>query len=620
MSRITVRAATLLSTIALTAFISSSMVAHLQAQEPVPDAGDPEYNFQTLWETYDRNYALFGPKRIDWDALYRVYRPMVTAETTDEELFDIVHRLLIHLNDNHVRLSDGTRSVRSGILNELDLTGYNEQEMSDYSISLIQEEYLVSELESAHSLRYAWLPDSVGYLRIRGFFNADATAAAIDQVMEELSGARAFVIDARVNPGGDDQAGRAIASRFADTKRLYMKTYERNGPEHDDFQAPRYFYADPAGPTQFTGPIALLTNRFAISAAENFALAMRVLPHATLIGDFTSGVFADVYGDQLPNGWGFGVSFKKFVDPTDFCWEGIGVPPDLRIINTPGDIAARRDRVLEFALDYLERGDPSPELMARSEVIQASTADLRNSFTAYVLEALETPPGPADPHAAALHATYDLDTNRSDFHVDLSEMFAASERLRSEGLEAAANEMLWAAGQVFPRDYGPWNRLATAQLAVGDQNAALISFERASSVNRRSYPWERTDAETADALLEGKRILAAELGGATSGDEGAAILQAFRADPDAWYADETALNALGYRLLREEMPEAAIDVFTVNAEVFPGSANVWDSLGDGYRAAGDIDAAIASYRKALEVDPTFAASRQNLQQLERARQ
>jgi tetratricopeptide (TPR) repeat protein len=68
------------------------------------------------------------------------------------------------------------------------------------------------------------------------------------------------------------------------------------------------------------------------------------------------------------------------------------------------------------------------------------------------------------------------------------------------------------------------------------------------------------------------------------------------------------------------MPEAAIDVFTVNAEVFPGSANVWDSLGDGYRAAGDIDAAIASYRKALEVDPTFAASRQNLQQLERARQ
>jgi tetratricopeptide (TPR) repeat protein len=276
--------------------------------------------------------------------------------------------------------------------------------------------------------------------------------------------------------------------------------------------------------------------------------------------------------------------------------------------------------VLEFALDFLERGDPSPELMARSEVIQASTTDLRNSFTAYVLEALETPPGPADPHAAALQATYDLDTNRSDFHVDLSEMFAASERLRSEGLESAANEMLWAAGQVFPRDYGPWNRLATAQLAVGDQNAALISFERASSVNRRSYPWERTDAETADALLEGKRILAAELGGATSGDEGAAILQAFRADPDAWYANETALNALGYRLLREEMPEAAIDVFTVNAEVSPGSANVWDSLGDGYRAAGDIDAAIASYRKALQVDPTFAASRRNLQQLERARQ
>ncbi|KPK79468.1 MAG: hypothetical protein AMS25_12500, partial [Gemmatimonas sp. SM23_52] len=47
-----------------------------------PEASDPEYNFEVLWETFDRNYGIFGPKRVDWDALYRVYRPLVTRETT----------------------------------------------------------------------------------------------------------------------------------------------------------------------------------------------------------------------------------------------------------------------------------------------------------------------------------------------------------------------------------------------------------------------------------------------------------------------------------------------------------------------------------------------------------
>ena len=602
--------------VALTA-ATGGAVTTVQAQVPPPNPADPEYNFQVLWETYDRNYALFGPKRIDWDAVYRVYRPLVTAGTTDAELFDIMHRLLIHLNDNHVRLSDGTRTVRSGILNELDGTGYGEQEMADYSISLIEKEYLVTQLKSAHTLRYAWLPDSVAFLRIRGFSNAEATSAAIDQVMEEMGGARAFVIDARVNPGGDDQAGKAIASRFADTKRLYMKTYERNGPEHDDFQAARYFYADPAGPRQFTGPIALLMNRWAISAAENFALAMRVLPHATLIGDFTSGVFADVYGDGLPNGWSFGVSFKLFVDPTGFCWEGIGVPPDLRIINTAADIDSGRDRVLEFAVDFLERGSPSAEAKARSDVIRASTEGLRDSWAEYVLGEIQAPPGTADPRAAADGAVQALQAIPDRYHIDLQEMAEVSLDLRGQGWDDAADAVLWAATQAFPDAYRPWSALGNAALAAGDQEAARAYFNEAVARNRRSYPWEKANATTAAAVIEGKRILAAELGATRSPEEAAPILESFRENPDDWYLEESAMNSLGYRFLREEMAGVATEVLLVNTEVFPESANAWDSLGDAYRAAGDIEAAIASYRRALELNPGFAASRRNLEALER---
>lgn len=48
--------------------------------------------------------------------------------------------------------------------------------------------------------------------------------------------------------------------------------------------------------------------------------------------------------------------------------------------------------------------------------------------------------------------------------------------------------------------------------------------------------------------------------------------------------------------------------------------SVWDSLGDGYRANGQIGKVIASYRKALEIDPSFDASRRNLAGLQQERQ
>jgi len=67
---------------------------------------DPIKNFEYLWRTFNRNYGIFGPKKVDWDALYGVYRPRVTSQTTDDELFDIMASMLGHLNDNHVLLVD----------------------------------------------------------------------------------------------------------------------------------------------------------------------------------------------------------------------------------------------------------------------------------------------------------------------------------------------------------------------------------------------------------------------------------------------------------------------------------------------------------------------------------
>ncbi|HEX9149943.1 MAG TPA: serine hydrolase [Thermoanaerobaculia bacterium] len=78
---------------------------------------------------------------------------------------------------------------------------------------------------------------------------------------------------------------------------------------------------------------------------------------------------------------------------------------------------------------------------------------------------------------------------------------------------------------------------------------------------------------------------------------------------------ETQMNDLGYRLLAKEKNEGALEIFKINAEDFPSSSNVHDSLGQGYLAVGDVDAAIKSYRKSLELDPSNENARNVLKQL-----
>ena len=70
------------------------------------------------------------------------------------------------------------------------------------------------------------------------------------------------------------------------------------------------------------------------------------------------------------------------------------------------------------------------------------------------------------------------------------------------------------------------------------------------------------------------------------------------------------LNDLGYDLLKDENGnrpknlEMAIEIFKLNVELFPMNGNSWDSLGEAYSYNGQIDLAIKSYQKALDLAPT----------------
>src|SRR5438552_2175399 len=65
---------------------------------------DPEANFEEFWTTFHERYPFFEARNVEWKNQYDAFRPQVTGETTDEELFEILSRMIEPLNDGHVKL------------------------------------------------------------------------------------------------------------------------------------------------------------------------------------------------------------------------------------------------------------------------------------------------------------------------------------------------------------------------------------------------------------------------------------------------------------------------------------------------------------------------------------
>lgn len=66
---------------------------------------------------------------------------------------------------------------------------------------------------------------------------------------------------------------------------------------------------------------------------------------------------------------------------------------------------------------------------------------------------------------------------------------------------------------------------------------------------------------------------------------------------------ENALNNFGYEVMKKD-PAGAVQVLRLNAEQFPQSGNVWDSLAEAYMKSGNVKQAEEYYQKALARDAT----------------
>jgi C-terminal processing protease CtpA/Prc len=170
---------------------------------------------------------------------------------------------------------------------------------------------------------------------------------------------KAVVIDIRNNSGGSGPIAEYIAARFASVQKNYMKASAKNGPGRNDFSTPMTFRVRPEG-TRFTKPIALLTNKATVSAAEWFTMAMKTQRHVTHVGTTTRGAFSPKTARPMINGWYYTISAFRVTDINGTCFEGRGISPDFEFIFT-GDsdeeaaADGRKDTQLDKVLEIVSR-------------------------------------------------------------------------------------------------------------------------------------------------------------------------------------------------------------------------------------------------------------------------
>ena len=78
---------------------------------------------------------------------------------------------------------------------------------------------------------------------------------------------------------------------------------------------------------------------------------------------------------------------------------------------------------------------------------------------------------------------------------------------------------------------------------------------------------------------------------------------------------EERVNRKGYELLQGGSAKQAINVFRLNIQAFPKSANTYDSLGEAYLTAGDTTLAVENYKKSLALDPEIKNAEEVLNRL-----
>lgn len=173
------------------------------------------------------------------------------------------------------------------------------------------------------------------------------SAQEVDNVLAKMRKHKGAVLDLRNNPGGfEDTVDRLIGGMFQNDVKIYdrikrdtSKSISTSG-RHSD---------------AFTGRLVVLVDSGSASASELFARVVQLERRAFILGDRTAGMVMESRSHPHEMHLESGVYYATSVTEADMVMsdgkslEHVGVDPDVVILPTAEDLAARRDPAMAKA-------------------------------------------------------------------------------------------------------------------------------------------------------------------------------------------------------------------------------------------------------------------------------
>ncbi|MGL4597614.1 MAG: S41 family peptidase, partial [Bacteroidia bacterium] len=332
-----------------------------------------EQDFETFWQTFRNHYAFFELKQVDWDSMYKVYRPQVNRRTREKELIAIFSAMVTPLRDPHIVIAKGEKilfkSKKKSYFRE-EFAGV-EKEFWKASASTLQKNGFDSlqgfgPVFKDEALYYVSKSSTVGYIRITRCFakpeslfddkkEAEDTRYMLtlfDSLMQTVQTLPMVIVDVRGNGGG--HGGFELASRFCTQRtQTHFKATKIAG-DYTTFSKMDSCFIEPNIGFRFLNRVTLLCNDRTASSAEDFALSLAAFPSVTLVGDHTSGLFSDMYGTDLSRGISFTLSNERYYSLQNEMLEERGVVPDFSVQHQRSDVLNGHDPVVEFACKNIQ--------------------------------------------------------------------------------------------------------------------------------------------------------------------------------------------------------------------------------------------------------------------------
>ncbi len=307
--------------------------------------------FNVFWNGMNSNYLFWDEETIDWDSMYRAYKPKFDSldmqpysDTTTNRCFQYMADMTKDLKDGQYALlfwSGGniyfennlyknyisfipklfrTQAVRAALPDTLFDYVIQNNYLKNFDYGVYRDPNTMEPFQiitgtlkkGTKNVIYT----SLNTFTIKESYNYDYSTRPTRPVIKNLfdnirkSSCDAVIIDLRNNRGGNMEDISFLAGQFTSKPVLFGYARYKSGNGRLDYTPQLPMTITPqAGANDFKKPIILLTDIYSSALCETVINAFKALPETTVtvVGERTYGTAGYIMGDDITNGGSFQV-------------------------------------------------------------------------------------------------------------------------------------------------------------------------------------------------------------------------------------------------------------------------------------------------------------------------